>query len=53
VTKRLTDLIGQDNLDHAVFMGRIGSGKWPKARSTRLPLTALYANAAQSQVGHR
>jgi hypothetical protein len=52
VTNRLTDLVGKDNLDHAVFMGRIGSGSRPKARSTRLPLADLYADAAKAQVGH-
>jgi hypothetical protein len=44
VTQRLTSLLGQDLLDHAVFMGRIGTGKRPKARSTRLPLAALYGH---------
>jgi sulfur-carrier protein adenylyltransferase/sulfurtransferase len=51
VIRHLTDLVGEDCLDHAVFMGRIGSGAPPKARSTRLPLTALYKDASGSHVG--
>lgn len=42
VTQRLTSLLGQAVLDRAVFMGRVGTGKPAKARSTRLPLAALY-----------
>ena len=47
MTRSLTDIIGEDLLDHAVFMGRIGSGKPPKARSTRLPLAALYKDRSK------
>lgn len=50
VTKRLTGLLGEDALARAVFMGRIGSGSPPKARSTRLPLAALYGDGTKSHV---
>jgi hypothetical protein len=51
VIQRLRDLIGEDCLDHAVFMGRIGSGTPATARSTRLPLAALYKDPSGSRVG--
>jgi len=38
---RLAELVLPENIDHAVFMGRIGSGRTPKARSIRLPLEKL------------
>jgi hypothetical protein len=41
VTEMLTDLVGKDAVAGSVFMGRIGAGTPPTARSTRLPLSAL------------
>jgi hypothetical protein len=37
----LEALIGVENSRHAVFMGRLGSGKPPESRSLRLPLDQL------------
>lgn len=41
VTAELEHLLGEDRLGRAVFMGRIGSGRRPRARSTRKPLSEL------------
>lgn len=41
LTRELQGLIGTDALESAVFMGRIGYGPAPAARSLRLPLAAL------------
>lgn len=38
---RLEGLIGTAQCQRAVFMGRIGAGQAPRARSTRLPLARL------------
>lgn len=42
---RTRELIGAD-LHHAVWMGRLGAGPAPRARSTRRPLDALLREAA-------
>jgi nitroreductase len=41
VTASLTAILQENGLDRAVFMGRIGAGAAPTARSTRLPLGEL------------
>jgi len=41
VSSQLQELIGTQEAQHAVFMGRIGAGSPPSARSTRLPLSRL------------
>lgn len=41
VSRRLGALIGQDVLDRAVFLGRIGRGRVPDARSIRKPVDYL------------
>ncbi|CAM4183484.1 nitroreductase family protein [Roseateles saccharophilus] len=41
VAARLTALVGRENADHAVFMGRIGAGHAAKARSIRRDLESL------------
>lgn len=41
ISRRLGNLVGPEPLDRAVFMGRIGAGKPPNARSTRRPLEEL------------
>lgn len=38
--RQLGDLVG-DDVPHAVFMGRLGAGKQPRARSMRKPLAEL------------
>jgi sulfur-carrier protein adenylyltransferase/sulfurtransferase len=38
--RQLVELVG-DDVPHAVFMGRLGAGKQPRARSTRKPLAEL------------
>lgn len=42
--KRLASAVGGDVLGRTVFMGRIGTGRPPRARSTRLPLHRLYVS---------
>lgn len=39
--RQLEILVGKDNLDSAVFMGRVGYGRYPDSRSVRLPLDKL------------
>ena len=41
ITARLGKLIGADALERATFMGRVGAGPAPSARSLRLPLAQL------------
>jgi molybdopterin/thiamine biosynthesis adenylyltransferase/nitroreductase len=41
VAARLGDLIGDEMLERATFMGRVGAGPAPSARSLRLPLARL------------
>ena len=41
VVSRLGRLLGEDRLGRALFMGRIGEGRMPVARSLRLPLGRL------------
>lgn len=41
IAARLTALLGRENTEHAVFMGRVGEGPAAKARSTRLDLADL------------
>jgi molybdopterin/thiamine biosynthesis adenylyltransferase/nitroreductase len=41
ITARLSELIGADALERATFMGRVGAGPAPSARSLRLPLARL------------
>ena len=48
MVRRLLNVTGGDS-NNAVFMGRIGGGRAPTARSTRLPLEALYQNRHPSQ----
>ncbi|WP_137937748.1 ThiF family adenylyltransferase [Chitinivorax sp. B] len=45
--QRLADLIGEQSLQHAIFIGRIGAGQPATARSTRLPLSKLIYQPAQ------
>ncbi len=40
---RFTALVGQKASENAVFMGRLGAGKQPAARSLRRPLATLWA----------
>lgn len=42
VTSGLGMILGDDNVQRAIFMGRIGSGSAAKARSMRLPLDRLW-----------
>jgi len=41
IATRLTELVGKEHAEYAVFMGRVGEGQTAKARSTRLDLTEL------------
>ncbi len=41
ISRQFQEVVGRDAADLAVFMGRIGSAKTPKARSTRLDLKRL------------
>jgi hypothetical protein len=41
VAARLTELVGQETAEHAVFMGRVGAGPAAKARSIRRDLSDL------------
>lgn len=41
LSARLGELLGQDTVDKAMFMGRVGRGKQPSARSLRKPVDAL------------
>ena len=41
LSSRLADIAAPENIATAVFMGRIGAGAAPKARSVRLPLEKL------------
>lgn len=41
VAERLANLVGQENAEHAVFMGRVGDGAAARARSTRRELSDL------------
>ncbi len=43
VAAELAGIVGEDSLRRAVFMGRIGAGAAPSARSVRLPLEKLLA----------
>lgn len=43
----LRTLLGEQVSRHAVFMGRVGAGKAPAARSTRLELRELMVDSAQ------
>lgn len=47
LTTRLSDLVGTDVLRRAVFMGRIGYGGTPSARSLRRPLNELLIERSQ------
>jgi len=42
--RRFVDLVGEQAVAHAVFMGRVGNGQQPKARSLRRPLQSLLVN---------
>ncbi|NRR31330.1 nitroreductase family protein [Oxalobacteraceae bacterium] len=46
LARRTAKLIGEQTLEHAVFMGRIGSGAPARSRSLRRPLTQLIVAAA-------
>jgi len=41
VDRRFVTLVGSRAVEHAVFMGRVGHGEAPKARSLRRPLDSL------------
>ncbi len=41
ISSHLEQLMGKENLERAVFMGRIGRGKFPESRSHRLSLPSL------------
>ena len=41
IAARLSELMGADAAERATFMGRVGAGPAPKARSLRLPLAQL------------
>ncbi len=47
LTGLLNDLVGSAAADSAVFMGRIGGGQQPKARSLRRPLEELLIKPVQ------
>lgn len=49
VSEGLGQLVGTPLLDRAVFMGRIGAGRRPPARSTRRPLEELLVGAGSSE----
>lgn len=38
----LESLVGQDNLQASIFMGRVGYGRYPSSRSVRFPLSELF-----------
>ena len=46
VSERLRSLLGEEKAARAMFMGRIGEGSPPLARSLRLPLSRLLAKPA-------
>ena len=50
IANRLERLIGSDQFGRAVWLGRIGAGDPPKARSLRQPLSALMRSASQTAV---
>jgi hypothetical protein len=45
--RRLERLLGAEAADRAVFVGRIGAGARPTARSLRLPLDQLIVSGPQ------
>lgn len=49
VAQQLTTQLGEEISTRAVFMGRIGAGPAPQARSTRLPLDRLIITPGQFQ----
>lgn len=49
LAQQAQQLIGRHDFEHAVFMGRIGAGAAPTARSLRLPLGALIVPSAPQQ----
>ncbi len=49
VAGQLRRLVGDGNAERAVFMGRIGAGPAPKARSVRLPLRDLLIRPDKDQ----
>jgi len=50
LAKALDNVIGADERGRAVFMGRLGAGTAPRARSTRLPLTDLLVNDMEGAI---
>ncbi len=53
ISQRLERQLGRDLLNRAMFMGRIGHGRAPRARSTRLPLERLMrADSESRDPGH-
>lgn len=52
VVKLLSGIAGAGTLERAVFMGRIGAGNAPKARSTRLALSELMVSTAERAQGN-
>jgi molybdopterin/thiamine biosynthesis adenylyltransferase len=48
LSTRINDIISPESTEQAVFMGRLGAGPVPAARSVRLPLDDLIVNAAPS-----
>lgn len=49
VAQQLNSVLGEELETRAVFMGRLGAGPAPEARSTRLPLERLMLNAGVAQ----
>ncbi len=42
LARRLDRIVGPENIEKSLFMGRVGFGREPKARSLRKPLAQLY-----------
>lgn len=42
LSQQLSKILGAKDMQHALFMGRIGVGKEPQSRSLRKPLSQLY-----------
>ena len=49
IAGQLDSLVGEDIARRAIFMGRLGAGPAPEARSTRLPLERLIINSGEIQ----
>lgn len=51
LTKYLDRLLGKENVECAVFMGRVGAGSASHARSLRRPLSSLLIQSSSRQSG--